>query len=85
MYIIMIVILILLVQIRISKRFSPKYGLIVSLMINSCVIALLCLIEMIEYDAVANSAPLSLFLAPIILYGFISLGICYLSYLKLKR
>ena len=85
MYMILIAALILLIQIKVSKKLSPNYGLIVSLMINSCVIALLCLIEMIEYDAVANSAPLSLFLAPIILYGFISLGICYLSYLKLKR
>ena len=85
MYIILIAALILLIQIKVSKKLSPNYGLIVSLMINSCVIALLCLIEMIEYDAIANSAPLSVFLSPIILYGFISLGIYYLSYLKLKR
>ena len=84
MSILMIATLILLVQIRVSKRFSSKCGLIVSLIINLCIIALLCIIEMIEYDSVANSAPLSLFLSPIILYGFISLVVHCLVYVKVK-
>lgn len=84
MYIILIASLILLVQIKVSKRFTPNYGLIVSLIINSCIIVLLCLIELIEYDSVVNSAPLSLFLSPIILYGFISLVIHCLVYVKVK-
>lgn len=85
MYIILIASLILLVQIKVSKRFTPNYGLIVSLIINSCIIVLLCLIELIEYDPVVNSAPLSLFLSPIILYGFISLVVHCLVYVKVKQ
>ena len=84
MYIILIASLILLVQIKVSKRFNPNYGLIVSLIINSCIIVLLCLIELIEYDSVVNSAPLSLFLSPIILYGFTSLVVHCLVYVKVK-
>lgn len=76
---------ILVLQFLFSKKYTPKNGFMIAIVLNALTVVTLCIIQIVTYDNINNSLNVGTSLTPIIVYGVILGGVNYIIYRVIRK
>ena len=83
--IVIIAVMILVLQSLFSKKYTPKKGFMIAIVLNALTVVTLGIIQIVTYDNINNSLYVGTSLTPIIVYGVILGGVNYVIYRVIRK